>query len=578
MKRHRFGCLGRSLLAWSYLSAVAGAQVQITSSPSLASTPSIVAFGTDLYMAVDTGSGRQLHRFDTISRTTTPIVDSVTLQPVVSVQDPTVAGARVFFRGSSTGGSFPTLYVHAPAAGNTALRLVASNLDPTQLAASGARLFCSGVGAGGREPWVSDGTIAGTVRIANLNPSGDSNPQDFVAFGGGAIFRANDGSNGVEPWFTNGVSCTLLEVHATAGSSPAEFVVAGSFCYFSATDGIHGREVWRTNGTGAGTTLIDVRAGTTGSDPTGLAAIGADLYFAANGGIGHGVELWRITGSSGTAAEVWDIRAGSNSSSPSGLERSGPLLYFAATSSNAEGRELFVYDPSGGGAQLTVQPGGADGVQADPRIAALGAGGTIVFEGDGGASGFEPWTTSGVAVTNAANLALVGSSNPEQFTPIGSEVFFVGTNQTGNGVQVWAMPFSGLPSAIWSVRGVGCARAGGTVPTAALTAPPRLGTTPSLVTQGAPGLGLVVSFASTGIGAQAIGPCTVWVATGPGQPVSLPVVFANGAGTATLPLPIPGASSLIGFRLVLQSLVIEAGGAMFGIGALSNAVDAFVGT
>src|SRR6185436_13776553 len=49
----------------------------------------------------------------------------------------------------------------------------------------------------GYEPWVSDGTTAGTKMIKDINPgSSDSYPSTFIPFNGLFYFNADDGIHG----------------------------------------------------------------------------------------------------------------------------------------------------------------------------------------------------------------------------------------------------------------------------------------------------------------------------------------------------------------------------------------------
>jgi ELWxxDGT repeat protein len=51
------------------------------------------------------------------------------------------------------------------------------------------------------ELWKSDGTPAGTVRVADINPGPDRSAPRNLAFVNGALyFSADDGENGREPW------------------------------------------------------------------------------------------------------------------------------------------------------------------------------------------------------------------------------------------------------------------------------------------------------------------------------------------------------------------------------------------
>lgn len=50
------------------------------------------------------------------------------------------------------------------------------------------------------EPWSSDGTLPGTVEAADINAKGSSYPRSFIKLGGAVLFSANDGVHGRELW------------------------------------------------------------------------------------------------------------------------------------------------------------------------------------------------------------------------------------------------------------------------------------------------------------------------------------------------------------------------------------------
>src|SRR5262249_6954199 len=91
------------------------------------------------------------------------------------------------------------------------------------------------------EPMITDGTVAGTRRIADVRPG-------------------------------------------TASSQPTPFVTVGDRVYFFADDGVAGRELWVTDGTAAGTTLaVDCVPGAGGLNPSWLIAGQSRMYFSASG-------------------------------------------------------------------------------------------------------------------------------------------------------------------------------------------------------------------------------------------------------------------------------------------------------
>ena len=58
------------------------------------------------------------------------------------------------------------------------------------------------------ELWYSDGTTAGTQRVADINDHGSSAPRDLTVFGSKVLFSADDGSTGRELWIASSASGT----------------------------------------------------------------------------------------------------------------------------------------------------------------------------------------------------------------------------------------------------------------------------------------------------------------------------------------------------------------------------------
>lgn len=226
------------------------------------------------------------------------------------------------------------------AAGTAPLGLSDSLIVGDDLTAAGDRLFFWAASLlTGIEPYVSDGTLAGTGLLRDIHPG----PEDIqgvydastsAALGDRWFFTANDGVSGRELWVSDGTpfgTRRVRDVRPGPGSSRIGQLTAGlGGVYFTADDGVHGEEIWVSDGTEAGTRMVrDIVPGAGSSFPSALAAIGHVVLFSADDP-SHGVELWRTDGTEAGTVRLQDIAPGTLPSSPHGFTVSGPNVYFAA--------------------------------------------------------------------------------------------------------------------------------------------------------------------------------------------------------------------------------------------------------
>ena len=170
--------------------------------------------------------------------------------------------------------------------------------------------------------WRSDGTTAGTVLVADINPSfyyqGYGSYPGYLTVGNGILyFSADDGGEaGRELWRSDGTTAgTALVKDIYPGmsldpntgydtpnaSNPAGLTSVNGLLFFSARADT-GTELWQSDGTAAGTVLVaDINPGSASAAPVGLTAVNGTLYFSADDGA-HGTELWTLeTGPAQTA-------------------------------------------------------------------------------------------------------------------------------------------------------------------------------------------------------------------------------------------------------------------------------------
>ena len=104
--------------------------------------------------------------------------------------------------------------------------------------------FFSASGAEGNELWISDGTIANTKIVKNINPGtadGITNIASYIYTKQGFYFDANDGTRGNELWKTDGTdgaTSIVKDIYPVPGDAdPLMSFIVNSKILFTATDG-----------------------------------------------------------------------------------------------------------------------------------------------------------------------------------------------------------------------------------------------------------------------------------------------------------------------------------------------------
>jgi ELWxxDGT repeat protein len=419
--------------------------------------------GSEVFFAADDGvSGRELWKSNGSPDGTELVADLFPgtdggLPEMPNSSDPqhlTVAGGRVFFS-ASNGQSNRELWVNDALADPPTFQVLDINdgdsSDPQELTALDGVLYFtatdgSGIGKTGRELWRSNGTEAGTVRIADLAAgSTDSNPRKLTAYKAELYFFANSDGIGRELIKTTGVpgnASIVLDI-APGGASAItdgfeDLAVMGTGAsqrlYFSArNDSQGGQELWTSDGTSDGTKRVrDINPGQPGSNPTGITTVGSLIYFAATDGVA-GLELWRSNGTEAGTLPVRDIAAGATGSAPQNLTASAGRLFFTADD-GVNGRELWVSNgTSTGTVMLTDFRSGAD------RTPTLGIrdlrdiDGVLCFTADDGVNGRELWISDGTPAGTRLINDLSGplsASNPGHFTAFNGQLLYTASDAT----------------------------------------------------------------------------------------------------------------------------------------------------
>jgi ELWxxDGT repeat protein len=310
-------------------------------------------------------------------------------------------------------------------AGTIKLTTIAVQSHVQPAAVNGIVYFASGStdfmnGTTDSELWRTDGTVANTIRVRDINPGGaGSNPNLLTNVNGTLYFRANDGTSGVELWRSDGTEGGTVRVRdinpGAASGDPGNLADVNGTLFFSANDGTTGYELWRSDGTESGTTLVrNIAAGANGSlgqfyNSNGyFTNVNGTLYFAADDGI-SGTELWRSDGTDLGTTLVRDINPGAAHSGPYYMTNVSGTLFFTANDGSS-GYELWKSDGTEAGTVRVrdINPGaGSAGIRSNVFARLTNVSGMLFFAANNGISGHELWKSDG----SEAGTVLVADLN-----------------------------------------------------------------------------------------------------------------------------------------------------------------------
>lgn len=240
----------------------------------------------------------------------------------------------------------------------------------------------------GAELWKSDGTDAGTIPLANINPgAASSNPDYFSPYNNLVIFQATDAAHGTEYWKTNGTpagTTILKDINPGPGnmfsftSLPFQYRFNNKL-FFVANDGTTGDEVWSTDGTEINTVLLkDIQSSATSFTSVINAVKVGDKFFFTSSDLNTRFEMWQSDGTPTGTTLFKAFTPADFGGSPfifppnnidfENLTVTQPLFqgnkFFFTAGTVAEGVELWVSDGTLPGTKMVknIGPNASDGV------------------------------------------------------------------------------------------------------------------------------------------------------------------------------------------------------------------------
>ena len=153
------------------------------------------------------------------------------------------------------------------------------------------------------EPWVTDGTEAGTFRLKDISSASiysGSSPSDFTQMGDKVIFVASDfATTGTELYITDGTEAgtkLLKDINpGSSSSSPSKLISLNGKIYFFANGGSNDAQLWATDVTADGTKLtLKLNPGSTTFYLADMVGKDNALYLSAKLGVSPGQELYKV--------------------------------------------------------------------------------------------------------------------------------------------------------------------------------------------------------------------------------------------------------------------------------------------
>jgi ELWxxDGT repeat protein len=318
-------------------------------------------------------------------------------------------------------------------------------------AALGNLLYFSVVRDGAWEIWRTDGTTAGTSRLAGL-PAEAGRVGVLTASAARLYFMTYPENGNGHLWTSDGTAAGTRQLIVLPGfqSFPAfdvpkaeRFTRVGNLDYFvTFNELLEGDSylLWRTDGTPAGTRQVELSTNLTVLYPEEMIGHEGALYLLGKDSDNYTYTsvLWRVDGDTVVQVRSFGQGAGVGSS----LAEAGGLVLFALEDEE-HGSELWASDGTAAGTRILreISPGSVSAHVSELTP----AGARVFFTAWDEDHGIELWQTDGTeAGTRLVHDLAPGpaSSSPRELTVMGDQLYFSADDGL-TGRELWALPLSG---------------------------------------------------------------------------------------------------------------------------------------
>jgi ELWxxDGT repeat protein len=362
--------------------------------------------------------------------------------PLVTVKD-----SLLFFNAYQSGNYHEQLWVTTGSDSTCTLLKtypfsVYSNLD--NMSATGDNIFFESYDdSTGYEPWVSNGTVAGTHIVKDIATGLYSSvPSVFTHLDSGKVlFSAADGINGFELWRTDSGYTTATMVKdinkTTTATGGPNFYITASYApinnnglLFNGYDFTHGSELWKTDGTANGTNLVkDVLPGYNAGYSTfsTLHKLNGMFYYFASS-LTDTIALWKTDGTQNGTVPVDTFKAKTLNYFQTITSGRTVAYFFLSNDDQPFNTELWVTDGISKARLLKNK------INYQPTTVMVAKGDTAYFINQD-ENGAELWMSDGTAAGTRMVKDInpgTGNSNPANLTVYNNKLYFNADDGSGN--------------------------------------------------------------------------------------------------------------------------------------------------
>ena len=232
----------------------------------------------------------------------------------------------------------------------------------------------------GSEPWITDGTLAGTRMLKDLTPYGHGNPGRFARLGDAMFLVGDDGVNDVRLWRVDDDGASFLTGFERPDTEDLIFrsviVSNGQLFVWTSASRSEGAGLWRSDGTDQGAELLIE------GYIQQMVALNGVVYARTNDDA-----LWRSDGSAAGTVKLYDIEIDT-------MHAAAGRLY-VLEQGTGRSRSLYWLSPESDDLTFVRSFEMSNAIPYDFSLYSIGD--TLYFKGYDDAVGWEIWRSDGTA-------------------------------------------------------------------------------------------------------------------------------------------------------------------------------------